>query len=320
MLPNLTHELPVGADTPIYVKQMNMMLHGEGIERTFNRMPMFYILAFPFAFLFGPMSIPYIFIPLISMLTLIPIFFLVRKKYGEQIAFISTALLSVGLIQLRFVNDVYRNVVGNLFLFSSFYFLFYRKRIYLIASLLFLYLSHNLVTFVFFLVTIPYLLYKRDVELGKTFITSVIVSLLIFALIGHITGTSIVPSGFETIQKYTGHITVSEIRMHVNAQVLFWLLPFILFSLPLMKKNLFFIIFLLAVAIVTVLAMPFWVDSDRLLVYAEFPLAIFAAKTLRNKKYFFVILLALLTIDAYFFSTTLLSVNTPAWKNILPLT
>jgi len=242
---------------------------------------------------------PRLVIPLFSAASAIPFFLLVRRFYGLRAGLIAALILTFSPFQFRFLADLYRNVIGNFFLFWSFYSILVQRRLLSVKSIApttLLFLSHvqGLLVMV---ATISFygLLMKDRALLKRTLFVAVISSLVslspLWAMDAARMFSSRMPMSFGFGQDLA--LYQSQILWVFNF-VLPFLAPAIVFagpSLAKVRKHTFALSFLACMcvflSIAIVVTIPYY-PPERALFYLEFPLTMLASVSIaraRNWEY-----------------------------------
>jgi len=236
-------------------------------------------------------SIPRIVIPFFSSITLLPFFLLVKHFYGVRVGFIATLFLGFAPLQFRFMADLYRNVIGNFFLFLSLYYILSERKMISpksLTSTLLLFLSHIQGALILITTTLIWSFLKRDKMLFRKALLVITISSL----------ASLSPIwAVDAGRMLYARMPVS-LRPEESLGVLFsqlrWLSPFfipsLLFAVPSLvriKRRDFVVSLLGCLVIFFLFAIVFVITTfppERAIFYLEFPLVMSAAGAIGKAK------------------------------------
>jgi len=243
-------------------------------------------------------TIPRIIIPLFSSVTLLPFFLLVKHFYGARVGFIASLLLCFAPYQFRFMADLYKNVIGNFFLFLSLYYILTERKTTSYKSLIstvLLFLSYIPGALILVTTILILSLLKKDKALFR--------KILLVAAISSVASLSpiwAIDFGKWVIAKKPISLQPNKLLELLYDKDIYYLLSF---SVPLLvfvspsirrlKRSDFTTSFLGCLAIFLFLSSAFDLPSDRTIMFFEFPLVVLAAQTIgKTKNYQYLAFLA----------------------------
>jgi hypothetical protein len=300
--PNLIAPLPVGSDTARYLYEAKFLADRfpDMLQVIFYHESQSLFLAYfePFTAIFFAalvklglplIWIPKLIIPAISSATIVPFYFIARRTENEEVATIATLMLAFGVLQMRFVNDLYRNVVGNLFMLCALYFILSERRSTLIISIIFTtltFVSHLYPSIILVFTLLVEAISSRDFALARRSVVVFFASALL----------SIVPlwSALVTMNPHLWRQGLQSFGQLVQGAIypFAWddgmflvALPSIMSAFGSAKRrgelNLSFlasVILLMALSFLRIVGG----EPARFGLYIEFPLAVYAARTVSN--------------------------------------
>ena len=251
--------------------------------------PLFYAISFMLVRLGLPVSsITYI-APLFSSITLVPYYKLVKHLRDHDTSVIATALLSLAPMQFLLMASFYKNVVANFFLLCLFYFILVERGKIAFKSVLFssLLLATHIPTYLIFICTACiYGLVRKDHPFIQRVLITVVASF--FLALVPVWG----PSFISEILFYGGPqlrsvLTTVDLSLFAKSLLLvflplspLWL--FILLQAKTFHENRFVSSFALAIFVLSLLYIPIYYGLfiDRVVLFLEFPMAMYAAEVL----------------------------------------
>jgi len=255
-------------------------------------------------------SIPLLVVPFFSAITLLPFFLLVRQLSNGKTAMVATALLAFSPMQFRIMLDLYKNAIANFILFCLLYFFLTEKSrtpYKSIASATLLFATHIFTSALFVLAIGIHSITKKDSEELRK-LALIVLAALLLSLAPIRVFNALPPILYKlTTEKLT--MSMTDVMRELDfGRVFFPLVPLAFFALPALKdyrKHNFELALLLSTM---VLAVPLiflkGLHVSRPLFLLEFPLAMFAAISIRSfprQAYYFLTAIAWLSWETSFY-------------------